>query len=153
MTTPCPRLSTLALRLLVVLPVLAGVLVMHGMTSNHDMAMATMVGVGEHTAGAPTRSAHTAGHTDAGTSWPHEAAAANTSSTALDVAPRGHTLGPVCLGVLTATVLALLLARIRALPRQGGRAWAPWTRLPSLSSPPRGALRAPSLTRLCISRT
>lgn len=75
MTTPGPRFSTLALRLLVVLPVLAGVLVMHGLTSDHDIAMATMAGAGAHSPVTSMSSPHAAGHANQGTPGPDGMAA------------------------------------------------------------------------------
>ena len=153
MTTPGPRFSTLALRLLVVLPVLAGVLVMHGLTSDHDIAMATMAGAGAHSPMTSMSSPHAAEHANQGTPGPDGMVAEKAVFSTLDTAQGGHAMGPVCLGVLTVTVLALLLARARGLPRQGGLACALWPALRSPSPPPSRIRGGPSLTRLCISRT
>ena len=142
-------------RLLFVLPVLLGVLVMHGLTSNHDIGLLTAAGATGHShstvapagedGGHPAMAMGALGHS------PTEAPAAMAVGDADQHAH--HDMGPVCLGMLTVSVLALALARALGRGRPSSRLLLPTAALSPRAAPPGGAPSAPSLTRLCVSRT
>lgn len=140
-------------RLLLVLPLLLGVLVMHGLTSNHDIGMSTAAGATGHSHSRVAPGGQGGGHPAmamGGSDNNHTAAPAAIAAGDADQ-QAGHDMGPVCLGILTISVLALALASGRGWP--SGRLLLPMAVLSTNTAPTSGALSAPSLTRLCISRT
>ncbi len=129
-------------RWLLALGLLLGVLVMHGVAANHDMPMASAAAVSS-----PDGDADMAGH--------HEGMASIEAAAVVVSAPvTGHPMAAMCVAILTSGLLLPLLSVFRFKRRTADR------RLPSpaaWSMVPRAAaarwLTAPSLTRLCVSRT
>lgn len=155
MTTPGTDHGLLAWRrLLLVLPVLLGVLVMHGLTSNHDIGMPSAAGHGHSTVAPRTPDrGHNADAMRMGGPR-HDVTAAPPAVAVGDATHHaGHDMGPVCLGELTVSVLALVLARAPGRGRPSVRPLLPTTASSPGGAPPGAAPYAPSLTRLCISRT
>ncbi|WP_246486920.1 DUF6153 family protein [Kribbella qitaiheensis] len=137
-------------RILTVVGVLAGVLAMHGLTSNHDaempgMAAAPTTSSGHRATGDPTMAA---GHDDA------LSAGFTTEEPKARGADAGHGMAGACVAVLTLSLLLLALAagsRWRRIRQRGHRglplAWRP---VPDGRPPP---WLAPSLSKLCVLRT
>ena len=137
-------------QLLLVLGLLVGVLLMHGVTADHDVAMASATTVSDTHIG--TADGHgTAGdkamamsNYDSGAGAGMEIAAASTSS---------HLMLDMCLAILIGGGLLLPVLVSLRLKRRNQRHQS----LASLSMAPRAAatrwLLAPSLTQLCVSRT
>lgn len=142
-------------RLLLVLPVLLGVLVMHGLTSNHDIGMPTAAGATSHSHSTVAPAGEHGGHPAMATGRLGHSHTAAPAATAVGDADQhaDHDMGPVCLGMLTVSVLALTLARAPGRGRPSGRHLLPTAALSRGAAPLGGAPSAPSLTRLCISRT
>ncbi|TDO45713.1 hypothetical protein EV643_11237 [Kribbella sp. VKM Ac-2527] len=142
-------------RAVAVLGVIAGVFAMHALTGNHDAAMAA-----EHLNVAPRAMVLPAGHQQmdhAGPAQTRTLAPTNEKPAGEEhpaFAPLGghHSMGGVCLAVLTGLVLLLALAlALRSLS-----AWRS-VRLFALAEPPVLTGRSPpwlvpSLSKLCVLR-
>jgi hypothetical protein len=145
-------------RVMAVLGVAAGVFTMHGLTGNHDAAMAAA-----HMNPAPRAIAvlvadhHTSVQADtdpasvAAMDWLDEAG--NLITGALTPAGHGHTMAGACVAVLTALVLllALMLGLRSLLAWRRVRLIAPPARPPVTGRSPPWVV--PSLSKLCVLRT
>jgi hypothetical protein len=149
-------------RVLAVLGVLAGVFAMHGLTGNHDAAMA-----GPHMRAASSAAGPAAGHRmgpvdETGSSSPAgpmgglgDEAAMPSAATKVAFIPASdeHVMAGACVAVLTGLVLLLtLLLGLRSL-----LAWRP-VQLPAPAVRPMLTERSPpwlvpSLSKLCVLRT
>ncbi|GAB3950896.1 hypothetical protein GCM10029976_086370 [Kribbella albertanoniae] len=116
-------------RLLVAVLLLAGVFAMHALTGNHNPAMA------EHTPAA------------------HSMVASDTPAVEPVEDGHLHTMGEVCLAVLTALLIALVVTLVR-------RSFAPAHPIPPtgvvvpvILAEPSPPWRQPSLSKLCVLRT
>ena len=145
---------TRARQLLVVLGLLCGILLMHGISSDHSMPMASVsMSDGPMSDGPMSEGPMSQGHAVIGS-----VAATGADDVPLDLvsAPlTAHSMGALCLAILGGAVLLLpmLVASLR-VRRRGDAGLPPSTRL-GLAQ---GAtftrwLEPPSLTGLCISRT
>ncbi|WP_428995011.1 DUF6153 family protein [Kribbella qitaiheensis] len=147
-------------RILTVVGVVAGVLAMHGLTSNHDAAMPGMAAAQTDSSrpagtGDPTM---TTGHASAVDSGVHLTTAASAGSTTEKPQARdtdaGHGMAGACVAVLTLSLLLLALA----LRSRWRLIWRTVPRDPRPAQRPVPAGRpapwlAPSLSKLCVLRT
>ena len=150
-------------RALAILGVLAGVFAMHGLTGNHDAAMASPHMRAASSAAGPAAD-HRMGPVDeTGSSSPagptgvlgDEAAATSRGARHVALIPAGdeHVMAGACVAVLTGLVLLLtLLLGLRSL-----LAWRP-VQLPAPAVRPMLTERSPpwlvpSLSKLCVLRT
>lgn len=136
-----------ALRLLGIFALLAGLLVMHGLTGGHDMSMAVMTGSGSPEANA-------AASVPTG---PSPAAAMATTDSVVSLrAPGsdpGHDMGPVCLAILTGLlVLLLVLLRLRGAHPTSRPAACAVQRIGRGRAPPPQPYLRPSLSKLRVAR-
>jgi len=161
-------------RALIAVCLLAGVFAMHGLTGNHDAAMALTHQMPATPANpttqpathqAPSQSAHraavhqvTAGNESAAAAPSSHSAPTHTEApvrTAIESGSDGHlhAIGDVCLAMLT----ALALAMIAALGARGLlAAYAvalPGLVLPSIARGPSPPWLRPTLSKLCVLRT
>jgi hypothetical protein len=146
-------------RVLAVLGVAAGVFAMHGLTGNHDAAMAAAhMNPAPRAIAIPTTDHHTSVqadnvHASAVPAMERLDDAGHVINGALKPAGDGHTMGSACIAVLTALVLLLALAlALRSL--------LAWRRVPLIAQPARPVVTGrsppwvvPSLSKLCVLRT
>jgi hypothetical protein len=138
-------------QLLLVLGVLVGVLLMHGVAADHDMAMVSATTVTDSHAG--TANGHgAAGDMTIGND--HSMGSGSGSGVEIATAPMSsHLMIDMCVAILVGGLLLPILGALRLKKRNNNH------RLPlaSLSMVPRAAatrwLLTPSLTQLCVSRT
>jgi hypothetical protein len=156
-----------SVRALVALVLLAGVFTMHGLTGNHDSAMAmtshlpstAVVHETAPAAGHPdtAAAAHSMGmkHRPAGA--PTVASSAVPAGSGVFVEPSSeghlHSMGDVCLAMLAALLLALVVALARrSLTAAHPVVLAPTT-VPVATDGPSPPWRRPTLPKLCVLRT
>jgi len=146
-------------RVLAVLGVAAGVFAMHGLTGNHDAAMAAAhMNPAPRAIAVPATDHHTSDQVD---NVPASAVAAmdrldeagQVITGVLTPSGHGHTMAGACVAVLTA--LVLLLALVLAL-----RSLLSWRQVPLIAPTVRPVVTGrsppwvlPSLSKLCVLRT
>ena len=138
---------------LLALGVLVGVLLMHGVTADHDMAMVSATTVTDSHAG--TANNHgAAGDMTTGNDDSMGSGSGSGSGVEIATAPMSsHLMIDMCVAILVGGLLRPILGALRLKKRNNNH------RLPlaSLSMVPRAAatrwLLTPSLTQLCVSRT
>ena len=155
------------IRALVAAVLLAGVFSMHGLTGNHDVAMAmthqTPAATAAHDPGptvahatTPARD-HSMGALESQTA-PHPVGSRPLQhQPAATIAPSRdghlHAMGDVCLAMLAALLLALIVALARRSLTAAHPVQRAATTVPSTTTGPSPPWRRPTLSKLCVLRT
>ena len=154
------------IRALVAAVLLAGVFTMHGLTGNHDVAMAmthqTPAATASHVprptaahATTPAR-AHSMSAVESQTAT-HSVNSRPPRQSAATIARSSdghlHAMGDVCLAMLAALLLAVIVALARRSLTAAHPVQRAGTTVPSTATGPSPPWRRPTLSKLCILRT